>query len=582
MGGGRFFWLYFSVKTGFLLCAGLLLTLLFCTAPAAQEGLGIFPGIRPPEILPQFPEKKPPAMEAPVLPAPLSPVPPAGPGQLSVLVREIRVEGNTVLPQADILKVTSGYINRELTSADMEQLRRALTLLYIDKGYINSGAVLPDQKITGGIVTYRIIEGRLSDVEIEGNKWLRTSYYKARIPSGEQEPLNVNSLLQSLQLLQQDERISKLQGELRPGIRPGESELKLKVEEAAPYKIQLGFNNYQSPTVGAERGFVTATLLSLTGVGDMLSATYGGSEGQNPLLDFSYSLPLSSNDTTLFLRYRKNDFNVVEEPFAALDIKSKSDISEITLRHPVYRTPTQEFALALTGEHLRDETFLLGEPFSFSPGAHDGKSVVTALRLAQEWTYRTQHDVMAARSRFSLGIDALGATMNEKGLPDGHFFAWLGQFQWARIWDAVDIQTIFRTDLQLAGDPLLVLEQIPVGGRYSVRGYRENELVRDNALISSIELRVPLVREKSWADYVQLAPFIDYGKAWNTNFPTPDPDYLLSVGLGLRWGLAFLKKPVPVKSEFEIYWGFRLKDVSTTGDNLQDQGIHMQFTLSGF
>ena len=38
------------------------------------------------------------------------------------------------------------------------------------------------------------------------------------------------------------------------------------------------------------------------------------------------------------------------------------------------------------------------------------------------------------------------------------------------------------------------MEQIAVGGMRTVRGYRENQMVRDNALISSLELRIPLLR----------------------------------------------------------------------------------------
>ena len=132
------------------------------------------------------------------------------------------------------------------------------------------------------------------------------------------------------------------------------------------------------------------------------------------------------------LEYRKNDFTAVEEPFDPLDIDSHSEIYGFTVRHPVYRTPNQEIAFALTGEHLESKQFLLGTPFSFSPGVENGKAKVTALRWALEWTDRSPTQVIAARSRFSVGVDVWDATINRASLPDGQFFAWLGQFQWAR------------------------------------------------------------------------------------------------------------------------------------------------------
>src|SRR5262249_39697009 len=150
-------------------------------------------------------------------------------------------------------------------------------------------------------------------------------------------------------------------------------------------------------------------------------------------------------------------FLVVEAPFDPLDIKSNSEIIGITLRQPLYRTLDQDFVLELTGEHLYNETSLLGQPFSFSTGAHRGKSTVTALRFAQEWVKRTAVQVLAVRSRFAVGIDALGATINPSPVADGRFVSWLGQAQWVRRLGLWDTTLLVRMDLQLATEALLPL-----------------------------------------------------------------------------------------------------------------------------
>jgi hemolysin activation/secretion protein len=180
-----------------------------------------------------------------------------------------------------------------------------------------------------------------------------------------------------------------------------------------------------------------------------------------------------------------------------------------------------------------------------------------------------------------VGIDTLGATINRGDLPDGQFFAWLGQFQWARRLTTWDLETLIRVDAQLAADPLLPLEQIGVGERYSVRGYRENQLVRDNALIASMEARIPLVGRRRWADYLQLVPFVDAGTSWNRQLPTPDPTTLASLGLGLRWA-ATLGTVVPIRPYVEVFWGQKLINVETEGGDLQDRGVHFQVGLSAF
>jgi hemolysin activation/secretion protein len=551
----------------------------------AQERLGAEPPGR--SGLPSLPSledqpSKPP--EGPILP-PLPPPAPEErqrlPQQVRVFVRQIRVEGNTVFPSAKLEEITKRYVNRELTTEDLEALRLELTRLYVDAGYINSGAVIPDQTVSEGVITYRIIEGRLTDIEVSGTRWFRESYIRKRLALGAGPPLNLGALQERLQFLQQDERIARLDAELRPGAQRGEGTLAVKVEEANPFKVELAFNNYQSPTVGAERGLITVTHLNLTGHGDPLSVTYGRSAGIDVQLDASYSVPLTVYDTTLGLRYRHNTFTVIQAQFQDLDIDSRSEAFTVALRQPLFRTLRREFAIALSAERQENETSLGGAPFSFSPGAQRGRSVVTALRLALEWTDRTQTQVFAARSRFSVGIDALNATINPGDLPDSRFVAWLGQVQWARRLTDWGWQAIARLDVQLAAQPLLPLEQVAVGGRFTVRGYRENQVVRDNAVIASLESRIPLVRNKPWADVVQLAPFIDYGNAWNTRFGTPAPRNLISLGLGLRWSLT-LTSPVPLRPEFEIYWGIPLNHVATEGGNLQDVGVHFQIAIAAF
>jgi hemolysin activation/secretion protein len=499
-----------------------------------------------------------------------------------VFVRQIQVTGSTVFSEAELAAVTAPYVDRAVTSEELEELRLALTRLYIAKDYINSGAILPDQTVVDGVIRFDIIEGELSSVTVAGNRWFRQGYLRRRLTLDVEPPLNIGALRTRLQYLQQDDRIERLNAELRPGIRLGESELYVRVEERLPFFVALEFNNYQATTVGAERGLLTVAHRNLTGHGDIFNFTFGRSEGLKLQVDTSYTLPITPRDTTVSVRYQRNNSSVVEARFAALGIDSESEVFTLTLRHPLYRTLQREFALALSGEYLRSDTFLLGEPFSFSLGAEAGKARDTAIRFAQEWLERTPNRVLALRSRFSVGVDALGATLHgDSHLPDGRFLAWLGQFQWARRVSAQDIQILFRLDVQLTTDPLLPLEQIAIGGRFSVRGYRENQLVRDNGLFAALETRIPVIRNKRWAEFVQVVPFVDFGWGWNQKIPTPEPTTLASVGLGLRWA-ATLAAAAPVRAQFEVFWGYKLEDVDTEGGDLQDHGIHLQFVVAAF
>ncbi|MGA6828398.1 ShlB/FhaC/HecB family hemolysin secretion/activation protein [Nitrospira sp. NS4] len=532
----------------------------------------------------------------PVLP--IVPVPPEGeiqrqPGAARVFVRDVRVVGNTVFPEAEIAAITDPYKNRTLVTEDLERLRLALTLLYVNNGYLTSGAIIPDQDVVAGVITIQIIEGKLTQINVEGNRWFRSSYLHDRLELGVQTPVTLAPLQEQLQLLQQDRRIERVNAELRPGDERGESVLNVRVTDRQPFHASLEVSNYQTPLVGEIRGIGTLTHDNLTGHGDPLSLSYGQSSGALPIVYGSYELPLNRYGTSFSPYYRRYDFKLVESPWDPLNIKTNTEIIGMTLRHPIYRTVTDEIALSIIGEHLFTQSFLFHGtpdemPLNSFPGFQNGAATVSALRFAQDWTHRTVDTVLALRSRFSFGLNVLGATINsDSDTPDGQFFSWLGQFQGIKQFgeDLLGMQLLGRMDLQLTNSPLFPLEQVALGGRYSVRGYREVTILRDNMFIASVEARFPLLRWASGEPLVQLAPFVDVGHGWSLgeNRPSPItpnpnlPDTLASAGVGLRWNI--LPKD---RASFEVYWGQQLNHVPKVGNSIQDQGVHLGLVVNVF
>ncbi len=485
-----------------------------------------------------------------------------------IYVKKIRIAGSTRFSEEELASVTAPYENREITFEELQSLRQGLTQYYIDRGYINSGVIIPDQQVVDGTVTLNVIEGSVTKIDVEGNKHFRSFYIKDRLNLALGIPVNINNIQRALQLLQQDPRIRRINAEMSPGVMPGEAALKVKIDEERPYRIALTVGNNQSPSVGSYRGEILLAHQNLFGLGDILEGRFGITEGTDDIF-LSYLIPVTSRDTTVKIYYRKSESTVVEETFKRLDIESISKTFGLTISHPFYKKPGREFTLSLSGEIRRNATYLLGRPFSFSD-INDSVTHVTALRFSQEWISRSQTEVIALRSNFSLGINAFGATIDERG-SDGRFLSWTGQALWIRQLSEAGIQMVFRTDIQLANDSLLPMEKFSVGGMNSVRGYRENLLVRDNGLASSIEFRFPVLRNQQGEPVLQFAPFADFGWSWNTNRHTPDPRTISSAGAGLRWAI---KQGVL----FQIYAGHHLRKVKNADYDLQDDGIHFQLS----
>jgi hemolysin activation/secretion protein len=509
--------------------------------------------------------------------------PPAAAAPLDTAPRFVligyRVDGNTVLDAAAIKEIIAPYLNRPVSIADLEEMRSRLTRLYIDRGYINSGFVIPDQDASGGVVTFHAVEGRVTEVNATGTDRFSPSYFRDRLERGLTVPFEINDLEREQQILLQDPLVRRLNLDVEPGLAPGEAKVRADVLEASPYSLNFQIANNQSPTVGEVRGQVQGAVANLLGRDDSLAVQYGRSQGLNDGA-ISYSLPLASDDTRLSLRYDINGTLIVSPALSPLQITSRYDSFEIGLSRPFYRTPEAALTLGMGLEKRDAQSFLLGSPFSFTAGSDNGRTNVTALRLFQDWADRDAEHALALRSTFSIGLDALGATVTDTG-PSGKFFSWLGQAQYVRRvyrdWDLV-----VRSNLQLADRPLFPIEQFALGGIDTVRGYREYLTVTDDAFSASAEARIPIGKFRlpgipsggDDAGTLQFVPFYDYGRGWNVGRSTPYPPDISSVGAGFRWaaGAGIL---------LEVYYGKALRRVDA-GTSLQDRGIHFRLTVAAF
>ncbi|MEA3411722.1 MAG: ShlB/FhaC/HecB family hemolysin secretion/activation protein [Pseudomonadota bacterium] len=379
--------------------------------------------------------------------------------------------------------------------------------------------------------------------------------------------------------MQRSDVIDRVNADLQPGVEPGDARLEVAVEEANPWLLSFVISNNRSPSVGAIHGEIFAGHRNVTGNADSLTARIGLTEGSNDG-GLYYTLPIGAAGTELFAGADQSNSSVLQQPFASLDVDSELDTYRFGLRHPVLRTINDTATIGLALDLRSSLTKLLGRPFSFSEGVRDGRADVTVVRYSQSWLHQGLSQVIALRSTLSLGINAFGATINEQG-PDGEFFAWLGQFQWARR-TGNGHQFNLRSDLQLAANPLLPLEQCAIGGADTVRGYRVNQLVRDNCFVASLEYRVPLFRlplpkisQGPEDGTIRLAPFFDFGAAWNTDRQDFGPDTLPSLGVGLRWD------PSP-KVHANVYWGYAFQDFVVQGEDLQDDGIVFRVEVDVF
>ncbi len=496
-----------------------------------------------------------------------------------ITVTKFNVTGSTVFSASDFDKVTEKYRNRPITIAELFQVRSEITKYYVDRGYITSGAYIPPQKLKDGVVEIRVIEGSLEEIKVNGTRRLNPGYVRSRLEIATRKPLNRERLLEALQVLQLNPLIQNLSAELAAGTRPGVSTLEVTVREAKTFNTQFSIDNGRSPSVGSFRRSVQISEANLLGWGDSLSGSYTNTDGSNSF-DFNYTVPINPRNGTFAFSYGTSDNNVIERPFNALDIQSYSKYYEATLRQPIIQKPNRELAVGIALTRRESQASLLNNqpdgpiPFPAVGADENGRTSVTALRFIQEWTQRDSQQVFAARSQFSIGLDALNATTSDRS-PDGRFYAWRGQAQWVRLL-APDTLLLLRGDLQVADRPLVALEQFGLGGQQSVRGYRQDALLTDNGFFASAEVRLPIWRQRQSQSVLQVVPFIDVGTSWNKGgTPSPETSTLVSTGLGLRLQLGN-------RLNAQIDWGIPLVSIDSRKNTWQENGIYFSVIYNPF
>lgn len=491
-----------------------------------------------------------------------------------VLVREFQFSGNAVISSTELQAMSAVYLGKRTTYADLEELRTRISRLYAERGYLNSGAVLivaeGSEPFPSGIVSIRLIEGRISEVRVKGEERLRPAYLRQRLLTDD-EVFNMPVLQQRFQLLLTDPLFEKINSRIIPGDKPGTAILDIDVMRAKAYGLNLYANNYRAPSIGSEVLGMSGWVRNLSGYGDYLEASVAHSEGADPV-HLGWTMPVNSRGMTLKLGLDKGSSSVVGESMAAIDIKSRSSGYEIGMSQTLSNSLQRKIELGLSYSQRDSQTSLLGEAFSFTPGEPDGYSKTKVVRFSQEWTERWETQALALRSVFAFGRNNIDNSDTSLQVPDQHYRTWTGQLQYVKNLGKADDQIILRASAQLTPDRLLPMERFSLGGVATVRGYRENAVVRDRAWLLNAEYHYPLPVWLEAGHKLKLIAFTDLATASNQGEAA---QRLASIGMGMNWqwqnwaaDLFLARKLITLPGQ--------------SSGNLQDHGVHAQLTYHLF
>ncbi len=536
--------------------------------------------VQPPlPVIPPLPATPPEPLITPSAPV----TTPVIPDQAEIPVSQINVEGSTIFGPEQFDSITAPLIGKTASLAELRGVADAITKLYLDAGYLTSRALLSEQTISNGVVNIRVVEGRLEDIQVEGNKGLLKNYITGRIRLGATVPLNANNLEEQLRLLKVDPLFKNVSASLQPGQAEGSSILVVRVDQARRPNGSFGIDTNSPPSIAPERGFLNLSYQNLSGIGDTIYASYAvGTNlgtfdwGASNTYEIGYVAPFNAMNGTISIRTVQGNSRITQSDLADFGITSTSSVYQLNVRQPLIRSIREELAFSAGLLFQNGQTFLFNNqptPFGIGPES-DGFTRTRVLELGTDYIRRDSSGAWVFRSQFNIGLPIFDATLNTAPIPSGQFFSWLGQSQRVQqLWD--DNYLIIRSDVQLSPDSLLPFHQFVIGGGLSVRGYTTNARSGDNGFRFSTEGRFPLIRNADNSPVFQLIPLLDMGVVWNNsanpNGPVPN-NVLLGSGLG------FLYQPTP-HVDIRLEYAVPFFNVPGQGSSLQASGFY--FSIVG-
>ena len=483
------------------------------------------------------------------------------------------ITGNTVLPENAINRLMKPMTGPDKTSNDVEKARAALESVYRENGYPTVLVNIPEQSVTEGTVRLEVIEGRIRNMTVTGNRYYTKEKIIKDLPSfAPGEILYMPRARRELNIINRNPDF-KVAPVLMPGKYPGTVDVEMKVKDKFPLHASLELNN---------RCTHSTTDLRLNGVihydnlwqkEHSISFQFQTSPQDTDevqALSGSYLLHAPWNDEHLLAVFGVwsdsdtafgQDFQVIGNGFL-LGVRYVIPLTEYNsyTHHITLGLDYKEFEELLnfeeTDEESQDETV----PINYIP-----LSVMYGSFLPDDFGYTSFSAGLSLGLRGA--VSQQGDFENKRYKARGNYvIAELGMERHQKL--PVRFQGWVKLSGRLTDQALISNEQLNAGGMSSVRGYKESEALGDNGFLSSMELRSPeLMSLTKTTSKVNIIPYLfyDYAALRNKD-PLPSeeqPNDLQGAGVGIRGSILHYLS-------YQVDWGIALSDSdkTETGDSL--------------
>ncbi len=426
---------------------------------------------------------------------------------LSYDVGAIDIVGLQGMSRSAFSDIVGSFIGRSLTSDDLASLTDQIARRARQQYPMASAAIEP-QALRAGVLRVRIDEGLIDEIRLDGVQ--NSAVMAALQPLASGQPVTTAQLERRLLIAGDIDGISL--GETRIERQDGKTILLVKVGHDA-FRAQITFDNDSSKPLGPLELFGTARFNGVLAADDSLQIFALNTVPQLSELSFArlrYGKRVSPGGTEISLTgsYSRNAPGAYLEAF---DIEGESWFAAIGALHPLKRSRQTSLWLDASlsyREIAQRRTDILAR-----------KDRLTVARLGLYGYTDLAGGRLRINTSLAQGLDLFGATKGSNPLSsrddaDGTFTTITFFADWKK-----EIVSNFGTNIavrsQLASQPLLVSEEMGIGGASFVRGYDYSERSGDQSVTGYFELNYDWKHDLGVVRGLEFYAFADGGKAMN-------------------------------------------------------------------
>ena len=447
------------------------------------------------------------------------------------LLEKINFEGNTMVADEELNKLAMEVLGEDIFFDELLEVCSKVTNLYHERGYLTSYATVPPQRIVDGVATIKIIESKVGEMNIEGEKWTREWYLKHIIMGKaglrEGDVFNAKNLQRAMKEINREDYVQVQTEVERDSTGEENTAITLNVRDRFPVMAGVMYDDYGRTYTGAQRVSFLLGMDNLTGLGDKI---YGGtilSSGSTGWMA-GYSLPVSSYGTRFSFDF--SDSNVkLGGPYRSWNMKGNAQSYFFKFTHPLVQTAKSDLFLYSGYDFVKANTYL--SPLGVKSYLSDYRLNVWRTGLYG----MTDDDYGRWIGNFAVDFGIGGSDKTHRNAGDTTFIKFGAS--------ATRVQRLFsrstgivRVSGQYSPNKLYAAEQMQLGGPYTLRGYQPAEIIGDYGVSGTIEYRTPIPGlERVWPwldDRLRLSVFYDWGIIGTNSDISYPKSFLQSVGFG--------------------------------------------------